>query len=121
MKLLSSAQLARYNRLKDRSVTITFETDEKTSEDIAKIDSMLDCFGYLLFKPENRLTEQEIEEIDNIETDLYDNKKTQSQRLRNVLYVYFQQRGLDMEFKDFYKSETDRIIEHYKRKLDSYD
>jgi len=117
-KLITAAQIVGYARKKDRSVSVRFETCEKTSGEIADIDSMLDMFGYLYFKPENKLTEEEIKDLDSLDSDLYDTPKTQSQRLRNTLHVlHKQQTGSDKGFKDFYKSETDRIINHYKSKL----
>ena len=119
--IVTPAQIVGYNRKRDKSVSLRFETQEKTSNEIASIDSLLDTFGYLYFKPENNLTKEEIDEIDSLETELYDNPKTQSQRLRNVLYMLHKQLDLGIEFKDFYKNETNRIIEHYKKKLEPKD
>lgn len=118
MILLTSAQLDNYNNRKDKSITLRFITGEKTPTEIAEIHSMLDSFGYLAFKSQNELTSNEIEQLDNLDTDLYDSPKTQSQRLRNVLYLNYQQddRGYH-DFKDYYKSVTENIIQHYKDKL----
>jgi hypothetical protein len=116
MKIITAAQLSNYNRLKDRSVKLTFHTSEKSSREIMEIDSKLDTFGYLMFKPEEQLTKEEIEQIDNLDTDLFDTPKTQSQRLRNVLYKVWQQNE-ENDFKEFYKQETEKIIQHYKSKL----
>ena len=116
--ILTAAQIVGYNRKRDKSVSLRFETQEKTSSEIATIDSILDTFGYLYFKPEITLTEEEINELDKLDTDLYDNPKTQSQRLRNVLFKYHEQSGSSMDFKDFYKLETEKIINHYKKKLE---
>jgi hypothetical protein len=117
MKLLTAAQLDRYNRRKDKSVSLTFITQEKSSSEIMDIDSMIDGFGYLYFRPEERLSKEEIAELDKLDTDLYDNPKSQSQRLRNVLYKNWEQEGSVGEFKDYYKYHTEKIIRHYKDKL----
>ena len=79
---------------------------------------MLDMFGYLYFKPEETLTKSEIAELDNLDTDLYDNPKTKSQRFRGVLYRNWEanDKGFS-EFKDYYNSEYEIIITHYKNKL----
>ena len=45
-------------------------------------------------------------------------RKSQSQRLRNVLYKVWQQDG-EGEFKEYYRHQTERIIEHFKNKLDA--
>ncbi len=119
MKIITSAQLDGYHRLKDKSVSLRFITGEKSSAEIMGIDQLLDNYGYLYFKAENKLTEEEIASLDDLDTDLYDNPKTQSKRLRNVLYRNWEKNSNDMEFKDYYKHETERIITHYKKKLDN--
>lgn len=118
MKILTSAQLTGYRRLKDKSVSMTFITSEKSSHEIMEIDKALDSFGILMYKGENQLTEEEVEELDNIDLDLHDNRKTQSQRLRNVLYMLWKQQGEKGEFKDFYKTKTEMIITQIKNKLE---
>jgi hypothetical protein len=49
--------------------------------------------------------------------DIYDNRKTQSQRLRGVLYKVWEQGTQDLDFKTYYKQKTEEIIQHYKNKL----
>lgn len=118
MKLLTAAQLEGYSPRKDKTVTIRFSTQEKTPGQVAEIHEMLDTFGYLYFKSEEQLTKNEIAEIDDLDTDLYDNAKTQSQRLRNVLYKNWGQDDQGHEkFKEYYKFQTEKIITHFKDKL----
>ncbi len=44
--------------------------------------------------------------------------KTPSQRLRNVLYVLWEQSTQEKEFKEFYKDKLEEIINHFKSKLE---
>lgn len=46
------------------------------------------------------------------------NSKSQSQRLRSVLYVLWEQQGKPDIFDIVYHKEMDKIIEHYKNKLE---
>ena len=116
MNILRTVVLDRINRKKDKSVSITFITsNEQTSEQFMELDKQLDQRGVLYFKPKGLLTTAEADELDNVDIEL--EGKTQSQRLRNVLFVYWQQSNSNLEFKQFYKSETEKIIEHYKGKL----
>ena len=116
MNILRTVVLDRINRKKDKSVSITFITDnEQTSEQLMELDKQLDQRGILYFKPKGLLTTAEADELDNEDIEL--EGKTQSQRLRNVLFVYWQQSNSNIDFKQFYKSETEKIIEHYKGKL----
>ena len=117
-KILLPAQFDAYANRKDKTVSLRFITQEQTPAQVGHLHSMLDTFGYLYFKAEKGITDAEREEIDGLQTDLYDNPKTQSQRMRNVLYKLWQQKpdGF-VEFAEFYKWQTDRIIQHFKDKL----
>lgn len=117
MKILTAAQLDGYQRRKDRTVSVRFITQEKTSGEVMEIDQLIDTFGILYFRGQETLNRDEVDELDAIELDLYDEPKSQSQRLRNVLYKIWMQNQAG-EFRDFYKHETERIIQHYKNKLD---
>ena len=118
MKVTYAATLDGYQRRKDKSVSLRFVTQELTTAEVAKIDSLLDTFGVLYYRGEETMNKDEVEELDAIELDLYDEPKTQSQRLRNVLYRVHQQQNIDQDWKEFYKVETERIIQHYKNKLE---
>jgi len=117
LKILTAAQLDGYQRRKDRTVSVRFITQEKTSGEVMEIDQLIDTFGILYFRGQETLNRDEVDELDAIELDLYDEPKSQSQRLRNVLYKIWTQNETG-EFRDFYKHETERIIQHYKNKLD---
>lgn len=118
MKILTAAQLDGYQRRKDRSVSLRFITQEKASSEIMEIDRLVDTFGILYFRGQEQLNRDEVDELDAIELDLYDEPKSQSQRLRNVLFKIWNQDQVGT-FKEFYKKETERIIQHYKNKLDT--
>lgn len=121
-------ELKNYNRRADESVT--FKVDsllELSSKDIGDIDSYRGTVAILILTdsiPDNELPEIDVEEIiANLpENEIFDSHKTQSQRLRGVLwYNCNKQLGhkpTQEEFADYYKKETEKIIQHYKDKLD---
>ena len=114
--ILRTVSLDRISRRKDRSVSINFITDmEQTSEQLMELDKQLDQRGVLYFKPKGILTTAEVDELDNIDIEL--NGKTQSQRLRSVLFVLWQQSDTNIDFPDFYKQRTELIIQQIKDKL----
>ena len=117
VKILTAAQLDGYQRRKDKTVSVRFIPQEKTSGEIADIDRLVDTFGVLYFRGEEKMNRDEVDELDAIELDLYDEPKSQSQRLRNVLYKIWVQ-DKEGSFKEFYRHETERIITHYKKKLE---
>lgn len=116
-KLLCPAILDGYTRRKDRTVSLRFITQEKSSIEVMNIDAMLDQFGIMYFRGEEKMNADEVEELDNIDLDLYDEPKSQSQRLRNVLFILWKQEGEAGDFKKFYKQKTEEIIQHFKNKL----
>ena len=117
-KLLTSCQLYNYRPRKDKSLSLTFITGEKSPAQVMEIHAKLDDFGYLIFKSEEKLTKEEIEQLDNLDTDLYDKPKTQSQRIRGVIFRRHEHDDEGYgEFKDYYKYKTDQIIEFLKKGL----
>lgn len=117
-RILCAAQLDGYSPRKDRTIGLRFITQEMNALDVANIHSLLDGFGYLYFKSEHALTKSEVEELDALETDLVDNGKTQSKRIRNVLYRLWEQdhEGYT-DFKEYYRIKTEQIITWLKSKL----
>jgi len=116
MNILRTVSLDRINRRKDRSVSLTFITNnEQTSEQLMELDKQIDQRGILYFKPKGVLTTAEADELDNVDIEL--EGKTQSQRLRNVLFVLWQQSDTNIEFKEFYKQKTELIIQQIKDRL----
>lgn len=108
-----------YNRRKDRSVSVTFHLQETSSEDLKEIDETCDQFGTLYFKESGHLTQEEKEAIDK--ADIPNEGKSQSQRIRSVMYLIWQQKyeyDKTVSFEYFYKSKTEEIINHFKSQLD---
>lgn len=117
-KIITSAILDGYSPRKDGSFTLRFVTNEMQPSEVANIHNVLSSFGYLYFKGEEELTKEELKELDELDTDLYDNPKTKSQRLKNVLYKVWEQETPGNEFKDYYASKMEQLIQHFKDKLD---
>lgn len=117
-KIIIPAVLTSYRPLSDKSFNLTFNTLVPNPEQKVVIDSLHQELGYLMFK-DGDLSKIENEQFDSLQADLNDTNKTQSQRMRNVLYRYWEKDNKGhKEFKDFYKEETEKIITHYKSKLD---
>ena len=125
MNLLRQVTFDRANRKKDKSVSMTFITQlEQSTDDFMQIDKILNDSGVLYFKSGGNLTIEEVKALEDTEIEV--EGKTKSQRLRNVLYIFWKQlidsKELDdvkpnQTFNDFYSNEMEKIIEHYKNKL----
>ena len=103
---------------KDRTLSIRIGTQELTPSASLDVFSLNQQFCYIAFKVNDfKTTEKDI--LENINTDFEDNKKTDSQRLRSVLYLCFQKDNKGYaDFKSYYAYEMNKIIEHFKTKLD---
>ena len=99
-----------------KSLRLTVDSQENLSpESISRLFNLVDKLGYFTFsvqeiKPEDLLNLPEITE--------FKGEKSLSERLRNVLYVWHEQRGGKKEdFEDFRRKQMERIIEQIKSKL----
>lgn len=97
----------------DKSVKLSFETRELRGEEAALLFDNLQGEGWLVFSPNSKgITEEEIPK------DIaYNGAKSQSKRLRDVIYVYWKQQGENGDFETFYRVTLEKLIEHIKSKL----
>jgi len=115
--LIIPGQIEGIRTLKDRSMKITVETQELAPELGADLLRAAQKYGYIAFK-EDKFGADEFEYMASLKSD-YTSAKTPSQRLRNVLYRLweFDAKGFD-EFRSYYDSMMEKLIQHYKNKLD---
>lgn len=115
--IVINAVLESFRSLKDKTIKLSFETQEPTAEQIQSIALNSQKFGYLVFSGQ-RLTPEQLDEIERTKNDLYDSTKTPSKRLRNVLFVWWQQNNKGYEkFDDYYLYHMEQIINNVKDKL----
>lgn len=114
MKLILPAQISPPRLRKDGSASISFDTRELTAEEIFSIMALRHTEGWLCFAPNE-------DEIEVPEEKGYVDDKSPSERLRNVLYVWYKQEfeagrfvGL---FDTFKKEKMEKIIDGVKNKL----
>ena len=121
MKLLKQCSLDGVTRRKDKSLKISFITTmEQSSNELMEIDKLLDTNGILYYKDSEGLSTDEINQIDKVVLDK-PNGKTQSERLRNVLYIYCKQKigkePTKEQFAEFYQKYTEKYIQYIKDQL----
>ena len=86
---------------------------------MAELDAMFQQDCVLAIKPEDSpFLDAELHDLDAIDTDIEDTTKTPSKRLRNALYVLWDQGVKDVVFKEFYKNRMNRLIEQIKSRLE---
>lgn len=116
--IIIPAQLEGIRTLKDKSLKVTFETQELNPQDMLGVMENINTFGYLAFKPEP-FKQEERAILEDLETEFEDRGKTPSQRLRAVLYRMWQKNseGFDTSVRH-YEHHMEKILNHFKSKLD---
>lgn len=113
--IIIPAILDSYRSLKDRTLKITFETNEPTPDQLKDIGISVQKFGYLAFNvgEEEGQLQKIMEQIPKTDLEF---GKTKGQRLRGVLYKLFEQDGEGYDvFDDYYAAKMEKIINHYKK------
>jgi predicted GTPase len=121
MKLLKQCSLDGVTRRKDKSLKISFITNlEQSSTELMEVDKLLDSSGVLYFKQSEGLSTDEITQIDKVVLEK-PSGKSQSERLRNVLYIYCKQKmskePTKEQFAEFYQKYTEKYITYIKDQL----
>lgn len=100
---------------KDKTVKLTIGTQEISQGKAGELFAMQNHLSVVYISPKE-VSQKELDQVDKLDPEI--SGKSQSQRIRNVLYILFTQ---DAEgFKDYetyYKSKTDKFIEHLKAKI----
>jgi len=85
---------------------------------LTTIMEFLDNAGYLNFAV-RKIESTDLQDLPEIDPVKYDESKSPSQRLRNVIYLYHMQKGGNKEdFTAYYLKAMERIINQYKDKLE---
>lgn len=93
-------------------MSLRFHTQETSPEEMVLITRYHKLFGYLLFKPNDEISESEVP-ADNAEYE----GKSPSVRLRDILYAYFKKARLEGDFESFYRRQIEGICDKWKELL----
>ncbi len=112
-----AGHFARYRSLADKSLQLTFETQEPDPELVSKIQQSLLIPGFIAFKPDE-FRKLELDEIEKLKIEYDDNHKSQSWRIRAIIYKLWEQNngGFD-SFEMYYNHHTEKFIDHLKSRL----
>lgn len=115
--MIKEVTFTKYNTRKDKSCALTFVTNyEVSAEDVAEFHKVVDHHGIIYFSDKGTLTKEEKDAVDAVDLEI--EGKSKSQRLRNVLFILWKQQGEIGDFKEFYSSWMEKIIQGFKDKLE---
>lgn len=107
------ASVVNMNPKADRSWKLVFETRELRGEEVKILADNFQGEGWLVFKPNE---EPLPEDIPDGSAD--SGTKSQSQRLRDVIFVLWKQKGGKGDFETYYRVYLEKLIEYTKSKLE---
>lgn len=100
---------------KDKTVKITIGTQELSQGKAGELFTLLNNLAVVYISPKE-ISQNELDQVDKLDPEM--EGKTQSQRIRSVLYLLFNQNNEGFkDFDSFYKSKTEKYIEHLKSKI----
>ncbi len=113
--------------LADGSLRVYVGTPELSSETMVNVFSLIKKPGFVLISA-NAINQDQIDAVEKATTNAEFSEKTPSQRMRGVLYKIWEKTqpktmngNGEMEYVDFdlfYKRQMNKIIDHFKTKLD---
>ena len=111
------AGIAKVSTLADGSLSLTIHTQELPEETMMRLFKLRKKPGMVLISSDG-INKQEIEEVEKFTSDFEVGGKTQSQRLRAVLYRVWEQSEQAYDFPIWYETQMERIINKYKSTLE---
>lgn len=113
--ILVPVQVENISTRKDKTVKLVLGTQELSPAKAGELFNLLNTVGMAYLCPKG-IDQKEIDQVDKLDPEF--EGKTQSQRIRSVLYKLFQQEPEGFkDFDSFYQSKTEKYIEHLKSKI----
>ena len=116
--IILPAQIESIKSRKDRTTAIVIGTNELTPDKAGQIFSLQNSFVYVALK-EEEFASKEKEIIEDLKADFEIERKSNGQRLRNVLYkLWGQDKEGFLTFAKYYDHKMEQLINHFKSKLE---
>ena len=119
MNLILQATVENISTRADNTIKIVIGTQEMDADQSAKLFQFRNQIAKVLFSTDN-ISKPVKDTVIETAIDSDEPKgKSPSQRLRAVLFRYFEQGGeTNVTFETYYQTEMEKIINHYKSKLE---
>lgn len=116
--IILAASIGGVQSLKDKTIKLTFETQELKPEHAGLLFSMQNEYVSLGIA-RNELTDKEAKLLSEsrLPIESIPNTKSASKRLRSVLYLLGKQEGVQDD-EEYYQKMMNQIVNFYKSKLD---
>lgn len=117
-KLVLDGVLETLKTRMDGTVTLTFSLQELEANKAGELFALRGKYCKALFS-DTSITENEKQLVENLDVHSTAKTKSPSYRLRSVLYLVHERMTTDQDFETYYKNELEKIIDHYKNKINN--
>jgi len=114
--ILLPAIIENISTRRDGTIKVTIGTNEVSQGKAGELFALNGKIAAVYISPKETISQKEMDQVNSIDPEV--EKKTQSQRLRAVLFRLWEQapEGFN-DFESFYKNRTNAIIDQIKAKL----
>lgn len=116
--LYSDCVLSTFRILNDGGINITLTVNQMNDANLLKARSLHKTSGVFMYKSANGFTSKDIKLMESVKVDPSNTRKSESQRLRDVLHVLWSQQGNGYDWDQFYKMKMEGFINSIKELLD---
>lgn len=116
--MILQVQIEAVSTRKDRTYKIVLGSQELSPKDAAELFQLNNTLAYCYISPRQIQTDI-MTEIDKASIDMVEQIKSPSKRLKAVMYLIWKEDngGYD-DFELYYRNEMEKIINHFKNKLE---
>lgn len=115
-KIILDCTLESLSTRMDNTIKVTIGTQEVGAEQAASLFALRGKFVKVLLS-DSGIQQKEVDAVDSLPIKDESKGKSKSQRLRNTLYIQWQQLGSIGSFDDFYNGQMESLIDYIKSKL----
>ena len=116
--LILTAILENLSSRKDRTLKLTFGTQELSPDQVTQLYAALDKFIFVALKVDD-FKSNEMKILSDLQSGYEENSKSQSKRIQSVLFILWNQNNEGfVDFDAYYKFKTEKYIDHLKSKIE---
>lgn len=117
-KIIVTAILEGISTRQDGTFKVVLGTQEIDKSKVADLFSLVNKFSKVLITDNNVIEDLDQGLVDGIKLAAKKGSKSQSQRLRNVIWRVWEANGGKGSFDEYYSNEMERIIDAFKEGLE---
>lgn len=114
--ILLASTIENISTRRDGTIKVTLGTQELTASRGGELMALNGKLAAVYISPKDTIPQKELDQVDAVDVDMPG--KTQSQRLRSVLFILYEQANEGYkDFQGYYRAKTEAIIQELKNNI----